>query len=73
MNDELAYQFAREFYPRLLDGVPLGEAFRQAREEVRRQNPTNPTWLAYCLYGDPLATISPSKREHPLVSTPLRE
>ncbi|ODS32049.1 MAG: hypothetical protein SCARUB_02834 [Candidatus Scalindua rubra] len=58
VDDELAYLFAREFYSMFLDGIPLGEAFRQAREEVRKQNPFNTTWLAYCLYGDPLATIS---------------
>ncbi len=58
VDDELAYHFAKEFYSRLLEGIPLGEAFRQAREQIRKQNPSNPTWRAYCLYGNPLARIS---------------
>ena len=55
VTDDVAVLFARVFYERLAAGVPLGEAMRQAREEVRRQRPADPTWLAYCCFADPLA------------------
>ena len=56
VDDELASEFAKSLYSCLVErGIPLGEAFRQARIETQRKNPNNPSWLAYCLYGDPLA------------------
>jgi hypothetical protein len=58
INDELAAQFAAEFYNRLwgLAGqqqMALGEAFHGARQAIKAIDPANPTWLAYVLYGDP--------------------
>ena len=53
VNDRLAAQFAIQFYERLWVGDTLGEAFHAAREELRKQDPSNPTWLAYTLYADP--------------------
>lgn len=54
VDDDLALVFARRFYTALLkDGLPLAEAFRSAREEVRQASPYNSTWLAYVLYADP--------------------
>ncbi len=59
--DHLAGAFAEAFYERLKQGVPLAEAFRQARLHIRDMDPSNPTWLAYCLYGDPLARVEASR------------
>ncbi len=58
----MAARFAVEFYNRLwgLNGqqkLPLGEAVRQARLVIKEADPANPTWLAYVLYGDPLAEV----------------
>jgi CHAT domain-containing protein len=54
VNDALALQFARRFYTALLrDRAIIADAFRQAREEIRRAAPHNSTWLAYVLYADP--------------------
>ena len=54
--DEPAYRFAREVYTRLLDGTPVGEAVRDARLAIRA--PGDPTWLAYTVFADPLATVA---------------
>jgi CHAT domain-containing protein len=46
--------FATSFYARLLDGQPLGEAVRQAREELyHRKNDFGTVWADYQHYGDP--------------------
>jgi hypothetical protein len=54
--DEPAYAFATEVYTRLLDGVPVGRAVRDARLAIRRAG--DPTWLAYTVFADPLATVA---------------
>ena len=54
--DEAAYAFATEVYTRLLDGVPVGRAVRDARLAIRRAG--DPTWLAYTVFADPLATVA---------------
>jgi CHAT domain-containing protein len=54
VQDGLAAEFARTFYDGLLDQhLPLGEAIRRARAHIRRDD--DPTWLAYTVYGHPLA------------------
>jgi hypothetical protein len=53
--DEPAFDFARAVYGRLLAGVPVGEAVRDARIAIR--TPGDPTWLAYTVFADPLAVI----------------
>ena len=53
VNDQLAAEFAVQFYDLLSAGKPLGEAFQAARQLVRSHDPANPTWLAYTLYADP--------------------
>jgi hypothetical protein len=62
VDDELAAKFAQEFYSRLwgLGGgvpLPLGRAFQEARLAVREAGPTNSTWLAYVLFGDPACEV----------------
>jgi CHAT domain len=58
VNDQLAVQFAKSFYIALLRyKLPIAEAFRYAREEIRKAKPYNSTWLAYVLYADPDAMM----------------
>jgi hypothetical protein len=54
--DEAAYEFATEVYTRLLKGEAVGRAVRDARLAIRR--PGDPTWLAYTVFADPLATVA---------------
>jgi CHAT domain-containing protein len=54
--DSSAATYAQEFYRAALSGDTLGVAARKAREAIR-QEPGDPTWLAYTLYGDPAATV----------------
>jgi hypothetical protein len=55
--DTSAATYAQHFYQAALAGATLGESARQARDAIR-DNPADPTWLAYTLYADPTATIS---------------
>ena len=55
--DTSASIYAQEFYRAALGGDTLGESARKARDAIR-DNPGDPTWLAYTLYGDPAATVS---------------
>ena len=57
VSDISASIYAQAFYQAALGGHTLGESARRAREAIR-DNPGDPTWLAYALYGDPAATIS---------------
>ena len=52
VNDRLAALFAQRFYDTLWSGKTLGEATAAARQAIRGDG-SNPTWLAYVLYGDP--------------------
>lgn len=58
VSDDLAADFSCSFYRGLEEGKTLGEALRAARLQIRAQEPGNPTWLAYALYGDPNARIT---------------
>ena len=53
--DEAAYAFSKEVYKRLLEGTPIGDAVREARAAVRGDG--DPTWLAYTVFADPLASV----------------
>lgn len=53
--DDTAFEFAKAFYERLLQGLAIGRAAREARRAVRASG--NPTWLAYTVFADPLATL----------------
>jgi hypothetical protein len=55
--DTSASTYAQEFYRAAIGGNTLGESARQARDAIR-DNPGDPTWLAYTLYGDPAATVN---------------
>jgi len=54
--DRSASTYAQEFYRAALSGDTLGESSRKARAAIREE-PGDPTWLAYTLYGDAAATI----------------
>jgi len=59
VSDRLALLFAERFYAAFLgQGETIGESVRSAREAIRVAEPSNSTWLAYVLYGDPTATAS---------------
>lgn len=53
--DSQAAAFAESFYPLFFAGVPLGEAVRQSRFVLREKSPGDAAWLAYSVYGHPLA------------------
>jgi CHAT domain-containing protein len=55
--DDLAADFATGVYDALRGGATLAAAVRTARTSVRASKPDNSTWLAYCLYGHPNATV----------------
>lgn len=55
VSDRPALEFARALYGRLLTGVPIGRAAREARAEIKDGG--NPTWLAYTIFADPSAAI----------------
>lgn len=62
VNDQLASDFAIEFYNRLLGeqghpAMPLAQAINEARMVIKEKAPANPTWLAYVLYGNPNARV----------------
>jgi len=59
VSDHLALLFAEKFYAAfLVEGETIGESVRSARSAIRVAEPSNSTWLAYVLYGDPTATAT---------------
>lgn len=56
VSDRPALEFARALYGRLLAGMPIGQAAKEARNEIKAGG--NPTWLAYTVFADPWATVS---------------
>lgn len=59
VDDDGAFHFIRAFYQELRRGTPLGESARRARSRMRRENPRDPTPLAYAVFGHPEATHDP--------------
>ena len=57
VRDSSASLFAENFYRALYSGIPLGDAMKQARTAIQNE-PSDPTWLAYTLYGSPAAVLS---------------
>lgn len=57
VNDERAMRIAETFYASVLvaDGKPLGQVLREVRAAWRTEG--HLTYLAYVLYGDPLARV----------------
>jgi hypothetical protein len=60
VRDTTATRLAQAFYTALLDDerpITLSEAIKRARETVREE-PGDPTWLGYTVYGNPDAVIA---------------
>lgn len=55
VDDELAFEFARNFYEELRNGETIGKAAHLARKAIAK---SNSTWLAYTLYADPNAIVT---------------
>lgn len=51
--DESAAEFATEFYRHALREERIGEALRLARVATKSKFPSDNTWAAFVLYGDP--------------------
>ena len=52
--DEAGCHFAVSFYENLIDGAPVGEAVRQARQSlIDKYGEDTIVWASYMLYGDP--------------------
>ncbi len=52
-----AREFAEAFYDGLKASRTLGKAVQEGRQAVAHDS-TDPTWLAYSVYGDPAATVT---------------
>ncbi|WP_410818332.1 CHAT domain-containing protein [Micromonospora sp. 050-3] len=57
VRSDSSARFATAFYRSLADGATLGAAALAARVE-QQDDPLDPTWLAYTVYGDPFATAA---------------
>ncbi|PDW03663.1 CHAT domain-containing protein [Candidatus Viridilinea mediisalina] len=54
VSDDLAASFATTFYTQLFDeGQTAAAAVWAARQAIKQQRPSDPTWLAYSLYAHP--------------------
>jgi len=56
VRDTTARDFAAELYGQLQTGATLGDAVMRARRAAADE-PGDPTWLAYAVYGDPRAAL----------------
>jgi CHAT domain-containing protein len=54
--DRKSRELANSFYEGLFKGLPIGEAFRQARRSLHEKYKGDPTWLAYTVFAHPLAS-----------------
>lgn len=70
VRDSLAYELAQEFYLSLASkrADTLGQAAHLARSWARRQDPLDPTWLAFAVYGHPNARVTFGAGDEPDVS-----
>ena len=55
VNPSVEATFLSKFYSDLWTGKSLGVAFQAARQLIQKSNPDSLDWLAYVLYGDPMA------------------
>jgi hypothetical protein len=55
VNPAVEAAFISNFYNRLWTGDSLGEAFQASRQLARAVAPDSLDWLAYVLFGDPMA------------------
>jgi CHAT domain-containing protein len=59
INTQIAFEFPRHFYRRLLgeEKLTIAEALRATKEWYQGQGDADPSWLFYCLYGPPEASF----------------
>lgn len=55
VDEAVEAAFVSTFYAELWKGASLGEAFRRAQKMARVAVPERVDWLAYILFGDPMA------------------
>ncbi|MCG8607463.1 CHAT domain-containing protein [bacterium] len=55
VRDRAAFEFCEAFYNGLFSGMPVGKATKEARNRINKSG--DPTWLAYTVYADPMATV----------------
>ncbi len=58
VRDDLAHQFATAFYDRLVGGVTLAGAVREARQALLARTDGYATWLAYTVHAYPSASCT---------------
>ncbi len=65
VNEDLAVEFAARFYKCLLkQNMPIAKALWQVKADYQAEqvalpaSQRDPSWLFYCLYGDPLTTFT---------------
>jgi len=68
VRDDIAREFARVFYERMLDGETFGDALREARRRAWELDRACNTWGAYQAYGDPDYRLDPTA-SRPAVDT----
>ena len=63
ISDTMAYNFTKSLYQNLKKAIPLNEAVRKARIDVKEnaKEKGDPSWLAYCLYAPPNDAIQITK------------
>ncbi len=60
--DESSFLFSKEFYKRIADGMPIGDAVKLAREALAKEyGEDSIVWASYMLYGDPSTTLFPTQ------------
>lgn len=56
VTQSMAVNFAKRFFKHLFgEQLSVGEALVATKKEFRDEAPVDPSWLFYCLYGDPQA------------------
>jgi tetratricopeptide (TPR) repeat protein len=65
MEDNYSFDFAREFYARLIDGYSVGEAIHRARTKIIHDKGILAlSWASYILYGDNNFILFKKKPRH---------
>lgn len=58
----MAVEFATRFFRHLFkDGLPIGEALLTTKQGFLEEDGPDPSWLFYCLYGDPTTRFTVPK------------
>lgn len=63
VNDDAALKFADVFYEQMNEGATFGNAVKEAREAIFKDNKNINTWGAYQAYGDPYYRFDKREKE----------